>query len=162
MRIVGDGGEDRMRARLAHAGPSDLRHLERTAVDRAWKARDASGDDAETIGAVLFTAVEEHLDSDTDAQEGLAGTRDIVAQHGSEAEGVEVLHSSAGSADPRQDHAVSGADTLGTIGDFASMAEVFARPRDARGIPGVVIDDGYNLRLPVETSIAGVVVTGQT
>ncbi len=100
MRIVGDAGKDRMRARLTHAVPSDLRHLERTAVDRVGKARDASGDYPETIGAVLFAAVEEHLDSDTDAQEGLTGTRDIVAQHRSEAEGVEVLHGSAGSADP--------------------------------------------------------------
>src|SRR5260370_41523112 len=111
MRIVGDGGEDRMRARLAHAGPSDLRHLERTAIDRAWKARDAAGDDAETIGAVLFAAVEQHLDSDTYAQEGLAGTPDVVAQHRCEAERAEALHGSAGSAAPRQAHAVGGAAT---------------------------------------------------
>src|SRR5580704_18938075 len=68
VRVVGHAREDSMRPGLAHAIPSDLRDLQRAAVDRSRIARDAPRDDAKAFGAVLFAPIEQNLDADADAE----------------------------------------------------------------------------------------------
>src|ERR1017187_980721 len=84
--VVRHAGEDSMRAGLAHAVPSDLRDLERTAVNRARVAHDAASDNAEAIGLVLFAAIEQHLDADADAQKWFAGAGYVIAENFDESE----------------------------------------------------------------------------
>ena len=141
MSIVGDAAKDRMGPRLAHAVPSDLRNLERTAVESCRKAHHAARDDAEATRVVLLAAIQQHLDPDADAEERLAGADDVVAQHLVESERAQVFHRRARRADAGQDHAVGGAHALGAVGDLAGMAEMLQRACDAGQIARLVIDD---------------------
>src|SRR5277367_2029557 len=148
VRVVGHAGEDSMGARLAHAVPSDLRNLERTAVERARITGDAAGDDAEAFGGVLFTAIEQHLDADADAEERLAGAGDVVAQHVDESERAQIFHGGAGGADAGEDDAIGGGDALGAIGYFGLMTEKFERALNAGQVAGFVVNDCYHGRIP--------------
>ena len=118
-----------------------MRDLERAAVDRTRVARDAARDDAEAFGAVLFAAIEQDLDTDADAEERLAGARDIVAQNLDEAESVQIFHRGAGRADARQNHAIGGDDAFGAICNFRFMTEEFERALNAGEVSGFVIND---------------------
>src|SRR5690348_12982819 len=124
MRVVGDPVEYRMRPRLAHAIPSDLRNLQRTSIDSRRESHDLSRDNSQAAGAIFLAPVEQHLDSDTDAQKGFAGARDVAQQDLVKLQRAQVVHRGACGADARQDDAVRGAYAFGSVGNLAAMAEM--------------------------------------
>jgi len=130
-----------MRARLVHAVPADLRHLQRTSVERARVARDAAGDDAEAIGAILFAAIEQDLDTDADAEKGLPARATSSRSTSASLSARRFSMVAPAGTDAGQDHAIGGADFFRAIGYLARMAEVLERAFDARKVAGFVIDD---------------------
>src|ERR1035437_9714612 len=94
--VVRHAGEDSMSPRLAHAVPSDLRVLERAAVNRARIAHDTASDNAEAIDIALFAAIEQQLDADADAQEWFTGAGYVVAENFDESESAQIFHRGAG------------------------------------------------------------------
>ena len=84
---------------------------------------------------------EQDLDTDADAEERLAGARDIVAQNLDESERAQIFHRGARCTDARQNHAIGGDDTLGAVCNFRLMPEEFERALNAGQVAGFVIDD---------------------
>src|SRR5260370_1692751 len=118
----GTAAKQRMGPRLTHAVPSDLGDCERRAVDGRRKARHASRDNSKAAGVVLLASIEQHLDPDADAEEGLAGTGDVVAQDLVEFQRAQVTHCRARRAYAGQDCAVGGSRALVTVRYLARIA----------------------------------------
>src|SRR5581483_12426798 len=72
---VADSGPQRMRLLLDHLVPSHVRDLEAAHLGRSGEARHAPRQHAEPRGVAFLRPLEEHLQADADAEEGLVARR---------------------------------------------------------------------------------------
>src|SRR5208283_3033694 len=146
MGIVRHPGKDRMRAALAHAVPANLWDFQRMAIDSRGVAPDLPADNTETVGAILFAVIEQYLNTEADAEEGLASACYVVAQDADEAKRTQILHGGTGSAHAGQNNVIGGADPFRAISNLAAMAQMLEGARHAGEIARPIINDRDHCR----------------
>lgn len=137
--LVGNVGEEGLVAIdlegiPAHVGDFDARGF--------GEAEDFSGDDAESFVFAVFVAdVEEHLETEADAEERFLGG-DVVLDRGDEILAVEFADGVAEGSDAGEDDFFGGGDVGGRGGDAGVDLERFKGFLNAAEIAHAVVDDG--------------------
>ena len=145
-RAILNAVPQRMRPQLAHTVPSHMRNLKArtSSVDHGSRGKPphATMEQAQSRDVALFTALEEHLQTNTDAKKRLVGS----GRHhrGTQATGIELAHAIRHRALPRKNHPAGTLDLQWVIGhtNGAPRRNVLDRLGDRTQIAHPIIDDG--------------------